>query len=133
MAHEEAEPTAYRTTAIVGLALLSGAFLSFVVVFLLLLLPGVGSINVFAVLVSYPSVTLVLFIIVLVGLLGDVSSRTRDREDYLSPYRAMLGMPRHVWRIATFLAVTPLVWAASVVSGSLFFQVRARKTSITRV
>lgn len=87
MPHLEAEPTAYRTTAIVGLALLSGSFLAFSVVFLLLLLPGVGSMNIFAILVSYPSVTLVMFIITLVGLLGDVSSRARDREDYLSPYR----------------------------------------------
>jgi len=27
-----------------------------------------------------------------------------------------------VWRIATFLAGVPLIWAASVVTGSLFFQ-----------
>lgn len=123
MAHGEAEPTAYRSTAIAGLALLSGSFLAFAIVYLLLLLPVTNiNINVFAVQVAFPVVTLAFLVMTIIGLAGDVSSRRRDREQSLSEYRAMLGMPQHVWRISTFLVVEPLLWAASVVTAALQFQ-----------
>lgn len=118
MPHREGESTAYRLTAIVGLVLLSFSLLSFLIVHFLFLL-GIPM-DQFAVFVSEPILTSLLGLMAWIGLIGDLITRRRDREEARSEYMGQQLIPQYRWRMMTWYVFSILAWALGLVVIGVF-------------